>query len=450
MNKLVLSFAMSLMYVVTFSQAGHIMQGVGAVNMSMGGAATAQPLDISGAIHWNPAAISVFDEKIIKLDVGFFFSAPEVSSSLPEGMLGPGAPGVSGTTVDDRGMSPLPAIAMVWGREDSKHTFAASVFGVSGFGVTFPEEANNPLSPEFNPMNNSNPINYPQAAMGFGFIESDYLMVQGGFTWAYELSESFSVGVQPTFNFASLELTPNPTANPNPSAGYPVDVDANAFGFGGQIGVFYQTEFGLNLGVSYKTPQWFGEFTFENTYLDGSEGENNFTMNYPGIASVGLGYSKGKFDLALDYRHVNYSNTDGFSEAGWTQTAAVAGFGWESISIISAGIQFSGINRLPIRIGYTYSSNPISSEMAFFNVPATAIIKNAFQIGLSYEVGDRFVIDLGYHRGMSGDPTSGEMYNPQLIQPEGNPHGAIPGSSISYEMTTDLAMLGLSYRFVKK
>ena len=40
-----------------FSQAGHIMQGVGAVNMSMGGAATAQPLDISGAMHWNPAAI---------------------------------------------------------------------------------------------------------------------------------------------------------------------------------------------------------------------------------------------------------------------------------------------------------------------------------------------------------------------------------------------------------
>lgn len=33
-----------------FSQAGHIMQGVGAINMSMGGAATGQPLDISGAL----------------------------------------------------------------------------------------------------------------------------------------------------------------------------------------------------------------------------------------------------------------------------------------------------------------------------------------------------------------------------------------------------------------
>ena len=29
---------------MAFSQAGHIMQGVGAVNMSMGGAATAQPI----------------------------------------------------------------------------------------------------------------------------------------------------------------------------------------------------------------------------------------------------------------------------------------------------------------------------------------------------------------------------------------------------------------------
>ena len=33
---------------VAIAQTGHLMQGVGAVNMSMGGAATAQPLDISG------------------------------------------------------------------------------------------------------------------------------------------------------------------------------------------------------------------------------------------------------------------------------------------------------------------------------------------------------------------------------------------------------------------
>ena len=64
-----------------FAQSGHIMQGVGAVNMSMGGAATAQPLDISGAMQWNPATLSTFDDKIFKLDVGLFFSSPELFST---------------------------------------------------------------------------------------------------------------------------------------------------------------------------------------------------------------------------------------------------------------------------------------------------------------------------------------------------------------------------------
>ena len=70
-----------------YAQSGHIMQGVGAVNMSMGGASTAQPLDISGTMQWNPAALSVFDTKEIKLDVGLFFSSPELSSSLPANMM---------------------------------------------------------------------------------------------------------------------------------------------------------------------------------------------------------------------------------------------------------------------------------------------------------------------------------------------------------------------------
>ena len=173
--KNIFKLAVLLFTTSLFAQAGHIMQGAGSVNMSMGGAATAQPIDISGALQWNPAAISVFDSKIINFDIGAFFSSPELSSSLPAGMMGPGSPAVSGITKDDRGVSPMPALAMVWGKEGSKHTFGASAFGISGFGVTFPEEANNPMSTSFNPTLNSNPINYPQQAGGFGHIESDYM-----------------------------------------------------------------------------------------------------------------------------------------------------------------------------------------------------------------------------------------------------------------------------------
>jgi long-chain fatty acid transport protein len=42
--------------------------------MSMGGA-TAQPIDISGALKWNPA-ISVFEGRTISLSAGLFMANP--------------------------------------------------------------------------------------------------------------------------------------------------------------------------------------------------------------------------------------------------------------------------------------------------------------------------------------------------------------------------------------
>jgi long-chain fatty acid transport protein len=447
MKKILLQLCFSLFAIAAFGQAGHIMQGVGAVNMSMGGAATGQPLDISGALQWNPAAISTFDNTIIKLDIGLFFSSPELSSSLPAGMLGPGAPAVSGTTQDDRGISPMPALAVVWGNADSKHTFGLSAFGISGFGVTFPEEANNPFSPNFNPTLNSNPINYPQAANGFGLIESDYMLLQVGFTYAYAISDKFSIGLEPTFNYASLMLKPNPTANPT-GAGYPNTEKTSTTGVGGQVGVFFDSGNGFKAGASYKTEQSFSELEFDNTYLDASTGTNSFKMNYPAIISVGVGYSAENFDLALDYRFVDYENTDGFAASGWTQTASVAGFGWQNMNIISAGLQYKGIEKLPLRVGYTYSSNPITEELAFFSVSAPAIINNAFQIGLSFIASDKFTLDAMFHHGTSGE-TTGVLMSPLAIDPVNNPLGALPGTSVSYKMATDLIMVGASYTFNK-
>ena len=341
---------------------------------------------------------------------------------------------MSGTTADDRGISPMPALAMVWGKEDSKHTFGVSAFGISGFGVTFPEST-------------TNPINMPQSMGGFGKIESDYMLLQVGFSWAYELSDKFSIGVQPTMNYAALELMPNPTANPT-QAGYPSTDKATALGFGAQFGVFFDTGSGFKLGASYKTTQKFSEFEFNNTYLDGSTATNNFQMDYPAILSFGLGYSKGNFDFALDYRSVDYENTDGFSKTGWTQTASVAGFGWKNINIISAGLQYKGIEKFPLRLGYTYSSNPIESDVAFFNIPATAIIANAFQFGFSYEISDKIMLDAVYHHGASDGKTSGQLLNPMFASAN-NHYGAIPGSEVSYDMTTDLIMFGISYNFLK-
>lgn len=429
MKKLLFLIVPALLGNSLFAQTGHIMQGIGARNMSMGGAATGQPLDINGALNWNPAGISAFTTKEFSINAGMFFSSPQLSSTVPTSE-GP----FSGTTEDDRGVSIMPALAMVWGKEDSKHTFGVSAFGISGFGVTFPES-------------NTNPINFPQSMGGFGRIESNYQLMQVGITYAYEISDKFSIGIAPTFNFASLELEPNPLASPSMTLGYPVSDNASAFGYGAQVGIFYNSGSGFKAGASYKSQQYFNEFEFENTYLDNSAAPGNtFTMNYPSIFSIGAGYSKSAFDFALDYRLVDYKNTDGFSEKGWTNTASVKGFGWENISIVSAGVQYKGIEKLPLRIGYTYSSNPINSDLAFFSVPATAVIENAFQLGLGYEISKKVTIDAVYHHGASGGSTSGPLLSPMMAS-QSNPYGAIPNSEVSYKMTTDMFMIGLNFKF---
>jgi long-chain fatty acid transport protein len=431
MKKLFLILGSGLLPIFLSAQAGHLMQGIGAFNMSMGGAATAQPLDINGALHWNPAGISAFDKKIFTLNAGLFYSSPELASTVP---LSDGSGLMSGVTKDDRGTSVMPALAMVWGKKDSKHTFGVSAFGISGFGVTFPE-------------NMSNPINMPQQYGGFGRIESDYQLLQVGVTYAYKISKKFSVGLAPTFNFATLTLEPNPLASPDPNKGYPVSDKASATGFGGQFGIFYNSGTGFKLGASYKTPQYFNDFDFNNAYLDGSAAPGvKFNMNFPAIYSAGIGYSLKDFDLAVDYRYVDYENTAGFEEKGWTSTASVAGFGWQNISIISAGLQYRGIKNMPLRVGYTYSSNPISSELAMFSVPATAIIENAFQLGLGYEFSKKFTLNAVYHHGASNSSTSGPMLSPMMVSPS-NPYGAVPQSKVSYNMTTDMVMIGINYTF---
>jgi long-chain fatty acid transport protein len=289
------------------------------------------------------------------------------------------------------------------------------------------------------------------------------MLLQVSGTWAYEITSNLSFGIQPNINYASLELAPNPLASPDfppemggTGKGYPTSDKASAIGYGAQFGLFYDSGNGIKLGASYKTAQTFQEFEFSNTYIDGSAAPDvNFQMDYPAIMSLGLGYSAGQIDFALDFRRVMYEDTEGFEASGWAfgdngfPTGAVKGFGWKNMSIISAGFQYKGITKLPLRIGYTYSSNPIDEDLAFFSTPATAIIKNAYQFGLSYEINDTWRIDSVYHYGTSGDATQGQLLDPSQISPT-NPLGAIPGTTVSYDMTTSMIMVGLNYTFNKK
>lgn len=117
------------------------------------------------------------------------------------------------------------------------------------------------------------------------------------------------------------------------------------------------------------------------------------------------------------------------------------------MTILSAGLQYKITDKLPIRIGYTYNSIPIKDELSFFSIPATAVIKDAMQLGLGYDVNDNLTINAVYHRGFRGNGVKGELLNPLAITPS-NPLGAIPNSSVSYDMETSMIQATVSYKFL--
>jgi long-chain fatty acid transport protein len=459
----------------SFAQMGHVLNGAGAANFSMGGAAVANPIDISGALQWNPASISKFKTTKFAFDLAYFMVDAELSSTLPQHYptsknmaenLNPNPMNLSGTTKSDAGANFLPTFAVVHGKKDCKVTWGAYAFGISGFGVDYEQEKNLPkimdenrdivMNTNFNQNKSTNPILYPQYLKGFGDLFSNYQLMQMGLSVAYDILPNLAIGLNANLNYAMMEVHPLPVAAPNPTKGYPVGEEATALGYGYAFGVLYTHESGFSAGVSYKTTVEFDNFEFDGKYLDESEAPvTSFEMNYPAILAIGLGYSNDLVDVAVDYKMIDYENTDGFKEVGFNNMAAVKGFGWKNVTSYAIGVQYKGFKGIPLRVGYSHNNSPIDEENMFFSVAAPAVVENTVDFGVGYDFNKNVSLNLAWHMGLANE-VEGAMYNPQAIN-QYNPTGkmgagtnptnnqAFKSTKVSSKMGTNVLLLGLTY-----
>ena len=114
--------------------------GIGPVNRSMGGAATAAPIEAIGATAFNPATLSALSNQ---LSVGAEVVNPmsEITSSLP-----PAFGGASGTTSGNSGWATVPSLALSWRpTPESPITYGFGLFGVAGYSVNYPASTTNPI-----------------------------------------------------------------------------------------------------------------------------------------------------------------------------------------------------------------------------------------------------------------------------------------------------------------
>lgn len=411
---------------------GIALTGVGPVNRSMGGAATAAPLDAAGAIHWNPATISGLASSEVMFGLELLLPTEELASQIDAGALGGGVPPITlaGSDRGEPGVSPIPHAAWVHKSADSPWTYGLGLFGIAGFRVDYPGSTTNPiLTPQ------------PTAGgLGLGRISAEAEFFQIVPTVSYALSPKLAIGVAPTVTLARIAVDPLVVAPP--VGGLYTSGRETRYHWGGgvQAGIYYIADAPWRLGLSIKSPQWLEDFRFHTE--DGAGGSRvvKLDLDYPMIVSLGWAYSGiERWVIACDLRYFDYENTPGFGDTtGFDPAGAVTGLGWNSLFSVSSGVQYRASNRLYLRLGYTYQQNPISSTDTFFNVACPLIIEHLAAVGASYRLTPNVFVSATYIHGFENEST-GPLHVPGV--------GPLPSTSVSSRISADALNVGVTVQY---
>lgn len=414
---------------------GPLLAGAGPVNRSMGGAAVASPLDATGTLYWNPAAIGGLRSSELDLGLELLYPRSSVASTIPRGALGPGGPPatLSGTTRDEAGVFPLPTGGFVYKPDESRWTFGVGVFPAAGFGTNYPGSPSNPvLSPP------------PPGGAGLGHVSSEYQLLQVAPTAAYRLGDNLYVGFAPTIDIARLAVTPGvffapDDANRDGAAHYPAATSTrDAWGAGFQAGVYYVASADWRVGASVKSKQWFEPFRFQVTDELGRPRTVRFNLDAPLIVSAGAAFTGvERLTVAADVRYINFRDTSGLRASGFDPTGAVAGLGWKDVFALALGGQYVLTDALAVRVGYTFNTDPIPAGAALLNVASPLSYQHQLAVGASYQLTPACVLSAAYYH----------VFFNSVTGPYLTPAGPVPGATVTPGVVADSVVFGASVRF---
>ena len=402
--------------------------GIGPVNRSMGGAATAAPIEAIGALAYNPATMTDIKNQ---LSVGGEFVTPlvEVNSSFA---------GNSGQTKSDSGWLTVPTVGLSWRpTPESPITYGFGLLGIAGYALNYPSSTTNPILFPQTPT--------PQTpTAGFGKIFADVSIQQIIPSVALKVTDQLSVSAGPTISSARIIATPFAFASPNPTgsggASYPVGSGTEyTWGMGFQLGVYWKGENDINLGASYKSPQWFLPIDYHGTTATGLPRDFSFQFNYPQIVSLGAGYTGiERWLFATDVRYFDWKNSGvPGNPAQFAPDGTLTGMGWRSTWSVSLGTQYQMTDTMSLRAGYAYSDSPITNSNAGYNVGTPLILQHSLNLGTTMQLSKNLAAHLAYY------------YAPEsrVSGPFESPSGPVAGSNVSYRVTAQAISLGLTASF---
>ncbi len=149
----------------------------------------------------------------------------------------------------------------------------------------------------------------------------------------------------------------------------------------------------------------------------------------PEILSWGIAY-KGfeRVLIDVDFRYFDYKNTSLYG------TKPIdGGLGWSSIFAVAVGGQYKATDRLTLRSGYLYNTNPIKGTDTLFNIQAPGFMTQMLALGASYQLTDDIVLSVAWTHQFRNS-ISGSVLQ-------------IPGDRIKLDAQMDSIVVGLNVQF---
>ena len=447
----------------SWAQNGHLLLGVGAVNSSMGGAGTAVPIEVIGALHLNPALlVDLVGENQVGFSVNLFKDSPQATATFSGSRVGAppdGAYLTSGST--EPGV--IPAIGFSYHPKDSNWAVGFGLLGVAGFRTDWPQDPNNPV---FRPQPD-----------GFGSVKTNLAISKIPIALAYRVMPNMSVGVSVNVYQGGLSISPLPPAapdctRPRPGSGRAVDcvfADANnvvsAYAVGVQAGVHYQMNQVWSIGVSYTSTQNFDDYVWNSqvalSFLRNAAGTVTpnpdlgkartvrYPLDGPQIVSAGLGMrANPKLKLGVDGRWVKYDTVDGAGGVGgFKPDHSLNDIGWRNIWVGAIGAEYQSSDHLSLRAGFNYGQTPIREEVAFSSLGTPPTFQDNYTFGLGWKATDKLEFNVGAYYSPRRDVT-GPLLSPFLVDsPQTLEQQRVPGGTFTISEKLISGLVALNYRF---
>lgn len=351
---------------------GDHLLAVGTKSRGMGGAGIGISHCAESTLQ-NPALITC--TKGTSISFGGVVFMPDVSAKM----------GMAPYKSSDADMSVIPGVAISH-KIDDNWFLGIGMWGTAGMGVDYRDAAQTPQD------------------SGNMHMVSNLQLMQFGVSLAYTDTD-FGVAITPIMQYGSLDINFQGFDGSNVGDGVAQD-----FGYGYNLGAYYDFKNGVTVGAVYKSKI---DMEYKNQLSRATKPFVDFGifpaamgdhLEQPAEMGVGIGYKYLDHTFAVDYKQILWSDAKGYKD-----------FGWDDQDVISLGYQLK-VEDWKFRLGYSHADNPVTEAQSgpaminpgsyaqaggnalnLFNLlgfPAT--VEDHYTIGGGYEFTKNFYVDFAY------------------------------------------------------